>query len=76
MTFRISAKTKAAVILPHSIEFIRLGQSLLIDWDRQMYYGRKNLPAVARTTTLNEVINHSNASNTKLLRLLHKYFLT
>ena len=38
-----------------SIEFIRLGQSLFINWDRQMFYGKKNLPAVARTTTLNEV---------------------
>ena len=38
-----------------SIEFIRLGQSLFINWDRKMYYDKKDLPAVARTTTLNEV---------------------
>lgn len=37
------------------MEIIRLGQSWLIEWDRLLYYEKKNLPAVARTTTLNEV---------------------
>lgn len=36
------------------MEVIRLGNSFYIDWDRQMYYSRKDTPAAARTTTLNE----------------------
>ncbi|XP_042070894.1 phospholipid-transporting ATPase ID, partial [Haplochromis burtoni] len=37
-----------------SVEFIRLGNSFLIDWDRKMYYPKNDTPAQARTTTLNE----------------------
>jgi P-type E1-E2 ATPase len=37
-----------------SIEFIRLLQSKFIDWDVKMYYEPNNVPAQARTTTLNE----------------------
>eukprot|EP00045_Choanoeca_perplexa_P014034 m.162837 g.162837 ORF g.162837 m.162837 type:complete len:1244 (-) comp16542_c0_seq1:139-3870(-) len=37
-----------------SVELIRVGQSLLIGWDREMYYKANDTPAVARTTTLNE----------------------
>jgi len=37
------------------MEVIRLGQSFFINWDRQLYYRKKDLPAAARTTTLNEV---------------------
>lgn len=37
-----------------SVEVIRLGQSLFINWDRKMYYEPNDVPAVARTTTLNE----------------------
>eukprot|EP00117_Sycon_ciliatum_P050276 scpid17443/ scgid35512/ Probable phospholipid-transporting ATPase ID; ATPase class I type 8B member 2 len=37
-----------------SVEFIRMGQSLLINWDRKMYYDVTDTPAKARTTTLNE----------------------
>ena len=33
---------------------IRLGQSLLINWDQKMYYEVNDIPAQARTTTLNE----------------------
>ncbi|KAF3851421.1 hypothetical protein F7725_013193 [Dissostichus mawsoni] len=36
------------------VEFIRLGNSFYIDWDRKMYYSRSDTPAEARTTTLNE----------------------
>lgn len=36
------------------MEFIRLGNSFFINWDRKMYYAKKNTPAQARTTTLNE----------------------
>jgi phospholipid-translocating ATPase len=37
-----------------SVEAIRLGLSFLINWDIQMYYEPTDIPAVARTTTLNE----------------------
>ena len=37
-----------------SVEVIRLGQSFFINWDRKMYYAPNDVPAVARTTTLNE----------------------
>lgn len=36
------------------MEIIRLGNSFYIEWDRKMYYARKDTPAEARTTTLNE----------------------
>jgi hypothetical protein len=37
-----------------SIEMIRLGQSFLIDWDKEMYHEESRSGAKARTTTLNE----------------------
>uniref|UniRef100_A0AAX7TLR6 Phospholipid-transporting ATPase n=1 Tax=Astatotilapia calliptera TaxID=8154 RepID=A0AAX7TLR6_ASTCA len=37
-----------------SVEFIRLGNSFFIDWDRKMYYPKNDTPAQARTTTLSE----------------------
>ncbi|EDQ88909.1 uncharacterized protein MONBRDRAFT_32498 [Monosiga brevicollis MX1] len=37
-----------------SVELIRVGQSLLIGWDREMYHKDTDTRAVARTTTLNE----------------------
>eukprot|EP00731_Ephydatia_muelleri_P016102 Em0009g526a len=37
-----------------TVEVIRLGLSLLINWDGKMYYEPNNVPAIARTTTLNE----------------------
>lgn len=42
------------ILIIHSVEAIRLGQSLLINWDRKMYYQPEDVPAIARTTTLNE----------------------
>lgn len=39
---------------PCSVEIIRLGLSLFINWDRKMYYAELDIPAQARTTTLNE----------------------
>ncbi|XP_043380394.1 probable phospholipid-transporting ATPase IM isoform X4 [Chelonia mydas] len=37
-----------------SVEVIRLGHSYFINWDRKMYYPKKDTPAEVRTTTLNE----------------------
>lgn len=36
------------------MEIIRLGNSFYIDWDHKMYYAPSDMPARARTTTLNE----------------------
>lgn len=36
------------------VQVIRLAQSFLINWDEKMYYDKKDTPARARTTTLNE----------------------
>ena len=38
----------------NSVEMIRLGLSLMINWDLKMYYEPEDVPALARTTTLNE----------------------
>nr|CAB3224702.1 phospholipid-transporting ATPase ID [Phallusia mammillata] len=53
-SYIIILNTVVPISLYVSIEFIRLGQSFFINWDRLMFYDKKNLPAVARTTTLNE----------------------
>ncbi|XP_078483952.1 phospholipid-transporting ATPase ID [Ciona intestinalis] len=53
-SYIISLNTLVPISLYVSVEFIRLTQSYFIDWDRLMYYKKKNLPAIARTTTLNE----------------------
>lgn len=37
-----------------SVEMIRLGNSMWINWDTKMYYPVTDCPAKARTTTLNE----------------------
>jgi len=37
-----------------SVEMIRIGHSLWINWDRKMYYAKTNTPARSVTTTLNE----------------------
>lgn len=42
------------VSLIHSVEIIRLAHSFWINWDVKMYYEKKDTPAKARTTTLNE----------------------
>jgi len=36
------------------VEVIRLGLSLLINWDLKMYYEPNDVPAQARSTALNE----------------------
>lgn len=50
----IVLNTMVPISLYVSVEVIRLGQSKFINWDLQMYYGEKDTPAKARTTTLNE----------------------
>lgn len=42
------------MIVFFSVEIIRLAHSLWINWDIKMYYDKKDTPAKARTTTLNE----------------------
>jgi len=37
-----------------SVELIRIGHSLCINWDNKMYYAKTNTPARSVTTTLNE----------------------
>jgi phospholipid-translocating ATPase len=46
--------TLVPISLYVSVEIIRLGLSLLINWDEKMYYEVNGIPAQARTTTLNE----------------------
>eukprot|EP01134_Creolimax_fragrantissima_P001479 CFRG1479T1 len=53
-TFIILYSTLVPISLYVSVEFIRLGQSFLIDWDLNMYHADTDTPAKARTTTLNE----------------------
>lgn len=43
-----------SVCLDCSVEMIRLANSFLINWDNKMFYEKTNMPAKARTTTLNE----------------------
>jgi len=38
----------------YSVEIIRMGNSMLINWDSKMYYAPKDDPAKARSTALNE----------------------
>ncbi|XP_073321961.1 phospholipid-transporting ATPase ID-like [Pagrus major] len=53
-SYVIILNTVVPISLYVSVEIIRLGNSFYIDWDRKMYYARKDTPAEARTTTLNE----------------------
>ncbi|XP_035765721.1 phospholipid-transporting ATPase ID-like, partial [Neolamprologus brichardi] len=53
-SYVIVLNTVVPISLYVSVEFIRLGNSFFIDWDRKMYYPKKDTPAQARTTTLNE----------------------
>ncbi|XP_029469990.1 phospholipid-transporting ATPase IK [Rhinatrema bivittatum] len=39
-----------------TLEFIHLVHSLFIDWDLQMYYAKKDIPAKARSTSLNDLL--------------------
>ncbi|XP_032426049.1 phospholipid-transporting ATPase ID-like [Xiphophorus hellerii] len=53
-SYVIVLNTVVPISLYVSVEMIRLGNSFFIDWDRKMYYPKKDTPAQARTTTLNE----------------------
>lgn len=50
----IVLNTFVPISLYVTVEAIRLGLSLLINWDVKMYYPPEDVPAIARTTTLNE----------------------
>ena len=57
-----------------SVEVIRLGQSLLINWDRKMYYEPEDVPPLARTTTLNEELGQIEyIFSDKVIRSAHIY---
>uniref|UniRef100_A0A8C2KYK6 Phospholipid-transporting ATPase n=1 Tax=Cyprinus carpio TaxID=7962 RepID=A0A8C2KYK6_CYPCA len=53
-SYIIILNTVVPISLYVSVEVLRLGHSYFINWDRRMYYSRKDTPAEARTTTLNE----------------------
>jgi phospholipid-translocating ATPase len=53
-SYIILLNTVVPISLYISIEFIRLVQSKLIDWDNRMYYEPNNVQAQARTASLNE----------------------
>ncbi|XP_042307205.1 phospholipid-transporting ATPase ID-like isoform X2 [Sceloporus undulatus] len=53
-SYVIILNTLVPISLYVSVEIIRLGNSFYIDWDRKMYYSPSDMPAQARTTTLNE----------------------
>lgn len=53
-SFIMVLNTLIPISLYISVEVIRLGQSLWINWDTKMYYEQKDTPAIARTTTLTE----------------------
>jgi len=52
--FIMVLNTLIPISLYISVEFIRLGQSLLIKWDIHLYHKETDTPAVARNTTLSE----------------------
>ena len=45
---------KLLLFLCFSVEILRLAHSFWINWDVHMYHEKKDTPAKARTTTLNE----------------------
>uniref|UniRef100_A0A8C6YGK7 Phospholipid-transporting ATPase n=1 Tax=Naja naja TaxID=35670 RepID=A0A8C6YGK7_NAJNA len=53
-SYVIILNTVVPISLYVSVEIIRLGNSCYIDWDHKMYYPPHDMPAQARTTTLNE----------------------
>ena len=58
-----------------SVEIIRLGQSLLINWDRKMYYEPEDVPPLARTTTLNEELGQIEyIFSDKVIRSVHTLY--
>ncbi|RUS90719.1 hypothetical protein EGW08_001523 [Elysia chlorotica] len=54
LSYIIILNTVVPISLYVSVEIIRLAHSLWINWDLKMYYEKKDAPAKARTTTLNE----------------------
>jgi phospholipid-translocating ATPase len=54
LSYLIILNTVVPISLYVSVEFIRSIQSLWINWDIKMYYDKTDIPAKARTTTLNE----------------------
>ncbi|XP_065059907.1 phospholipid-transporting ATPase ID-like isoform X2 [Rhopilema esculentum] len=52
--FIMVLNTLIPISLYISVEIIRFGQSLLINWDLKMYHAPSDTPARARNTTLNE----------------------
>ncbi|XP_058854651.1 probable phospholipid-transporting ATPase IM isoform X2 [Acipenser ruthenus] len=53
-SYVIILNTVVPISLYVSVEVIRLGHSYFINWDRRMYCSKRDTPAEARTTTLNE----------------------
>ncbi|MBN3296332.1 AT8B2 ATPase, partial [Amia calva] len=53
-SYIIILNTVVPISLYVSVEVIRLGHSYFINWDRRMYFSKRDTPAEARTTTLNE----------------------
>ncbi|XP_052796931.1 phospholipid-transporting ATPase ID-like isoform X1 [Mya arenaria] len=53
-SYIIILNTVVPISLYVSVEIIRMGNSLLINWDGKMYYAPKDDPAKARSTALNE----------------------
>lgn len=53
-SFVMVLNTLIPISLYISVEVIRLGQSLWVNWDVSMYFEPKDTPALARTTTLTE----------------------
>lgn len=53
-SYAIVLNTVVPISLYVSVEVIRFCHSLWINWDEKMYYGEKDEPSKARTTTLNE----------------------
>ncbi|ESO89585.1 hypothetical protein LOTGIDRAFT_124920, partial [Lottia gigantea] len=54
LSYIIILNTVVPISLYVSVEIIRLVNSLWINWDVKLYYEKKDTPAKARTTTLNE----------------------
>ena len=51
---RIHLSSTIQIVYVFSVEIIRMGNSLLINWDGKMYHEPKDDCARARTTALNE----------------------